>query len=331
MDATANVPASIQAEAKVKALAVLNSDPNCVSYVRPEDLETAMLFIPVVSIIKPHREDFYDAIPGIGVMPKPPLVHLMKEKSGIDIIRTETRKRGEYIWVAHCYGEKRQPDGSMLHDDASYEFDAAKRAELDCINQPDKYKSDIAKRKHLLETAKFGEQRAVTGAQFALIRKLGKISHSWKTSEEAVRGMMVVRIDRNTNGLLADPMMRKAALEMALGATREVYGPEPKQIETTGQSIDAQPAESIQEEENGMSFPEEEPPATAEPTEVDKLKSALLDWNQVIPANLRTQDGAVVRETIAALIKKPDAAVDELKKMIARCEKFNAARKGGTA
>jgi hypothetical protein len=104
----------------------------------------------VVSVIKPVPGDFHEPIPGIGILPKVQLMSLLREKAGVSILRTDTGKRGEYVWTAHAFGEKRQPDGSMLPDDASYEFDAEKRAELDFINQPQKYGSEVAKRKHVL-------------------------------------------------------------------------------------------------------------------------------------------------------------------------------------
>jgi hypothetical protein len=246
MDSTENVPARIQAEAKAKALAILATEPGCISYVRPEDLETAALFIPIVSIIKPTHDDFYDPIPGIGIMAKPPLVNLLREKAGIEILRTETEKRGEYIWHAHVYGQRRQPDGTMIPDDSSYEFDAEKRAELDAINQPTKYGTEIAKRKHLLELAKFGDQRAVTGAQHSLIHKLAHVARSFKTPEELMKGMKVLRIDRNINGIMADPNMREAIINHALGATEQVFGP--KQIKA---QAEASPAPRTGDPETG--------------------------------------------------------------------------------
>jgi hypothetical protein len=122
----------------------------------------------------------------------------------------------------------------MIPDDSSYEFDAEKRAELDAINQPTKYGTEIAKRKHLLELAKFGDQRAVTGAQHSLIHKLAHVARSFKTPEELMKGMKVLRIDRNINGIMADPNMREAIINHALGATEQVFGP--KQIKAQAES-----------------------------------------------------------------------------------------------
>jgi hypothetical protein len=267
-----NLPDFYRKEAKRKAMAVLELGKNCMSYVLPEDLETSLLFVPVVSIIRPTKEDFYDPIPQVGIMAKPPLMNLIKEKAGVEIIRTDTAKRGEFIWIAHAWGEKRQPDGSMITQDASYEFDAEKRSELDCINQPQKYNTDVLKRKHLLETAKFGEQRAVTGAQHALICKLAKCARSFKTPEELMRGMTVVRIDRNTDGILSDPQMREAALRNAMGARDELFGP--RNATPKPDAIEA-PAD---EEKPSDDFADDEIQMTPEQAEYAELRATLQDF-----------------------------------------------------
>lgn len=238
---TSNVPDTIRQEAKQRALKIIEQNPGCASYVRPEDLETQNLFVPVVSIIKPTAEEFHKFIPGIGILPKVPLMNTIAEKAGVNIHRTDTAKRSEYVWTGHSFGDKRMPDGTLRTDDASYEYDVQKRAELDFLKdsekQPDerKYTSEIAKRKYILELCKFAEQKAVTGAQLALIHKLAKIPASFKTAEELTKGMIVCRVDRNVNGIMQDPNMRGAIIQHALGATTDVFGP--KQIE-------AQPAES---------------------------------------------------------------------------------------
>ena len=288
-DITNNIPDVIRQEAKAKALAILNSEPGCISYVRPEDLETAALFIPVVSIIKPTAEDFYPPIPKIGIMAKPPLINLLREKAGIDILRTETEKRGEFVWHAHVHGQKRQPDGTMLADDASYEFDAEKRSELDALNQPDKYRTEIDKRRHLLETAKFGEQRAVTGAQHALIHKLAHCARSFTTPAELMRGMKVLRIDRNVNGIMADPNMREAIIKHALGSTEQVFGP--KQVE-------AQPAAAPRRKID---------PDTGEITEPTPVEEGQADlFHDDIPWE-ETQETKVkrIREQIVSILNDP--------------------------
>jgi hypothetical protein len=331
MDSTENVPARIQAEAKAKALAILATEPNCISYVRPEDLETAALFIPVVSIIKPTADDFYPPIPKVGIMAKPQLVNLLKEKAGINITRTETSKRGDYVYVAHVWGEKRQPDGTMLTEDASYEFDCNTRAELDFIGDPDKYKGDIAKCRHLLELAKFGEQRAVTGAQHSLIHKLAHVARSFQTPEQLMRGMKVLRIDRNVNGIMADPSMLDAVIQHALGATETVFGrkaiegkpPIARTYDEEGERIQA-PAE--QED----MFPELEPAAAPEPSATDKLKETLRGLLEKIPPALVIKQGNV-RELIQQALDRKESTEVELNSWIDRCQQYFQKRKGGAA
>jgi len=283
-DTTNNVPDVIRQEAKAKALAILNSEPGCISYVRPEDLETAALFIPVVSIIKPTAEDFYPPIPKIGIMAKPPLVNLLREKAGIDILRTETEKRGEFIWHAHVFGQKRQPDGTMLSDDANYEFDAEKRSELEVLNHPDKYRTDIDKRRHLLETAKFGEQRAVTGAQHALIHKLAHCARSFTTPQELMRGMKVLRIDRNVNGIMADPNMRGAIIQHALGSTEQVFGPKGLEVQPAAapqRKIDPDSGEITEqapmEEGQADLFHDDIPFEESQESKIKRLREQIID------------------------------------------------------
>jgi hypothetical protein len=341
MDSTENIPARIQAEARDRALKVIEANPDCASYVRPEDLETAALFIPVVSVIKPTKDDFYDPIPQIGIMAKPPLVNLLKEKAGVNILRTDTEKRGEYVYVAHCFGEKRQPDGTMLQGDSSYEFDAAKRAELDAINQPQKYGTDIGKRKHLLETAKFGEQRAVTGAQFSLIHKLAHVARSFKSPEELMRGMIVCRVDRNVNGVLADPGLRQAALGQLLGAKETVFGKAeaPAQIELAPErpaprTVDPQSGEVLPQQQAPQTFelaPDdwEEEPAKAEPPKPDPVAVA----KDQLRGYLKRMMPAKGVAEINAMLDNSEATLQDVSLLIDRCEVYlqKRAEKAGVA
>ncbi len=328
---TANVPESIRIEAKARALAVLGSEPGCVSLIRPEDLETAALFIPVVSIIKPSREDFYDPIPKVGIMAKPPLMNLIREKAGVEITRTDTAKRGEWIWHAHAYGQKRMPDGTMAPDDAAYEFDAEKRAEMDILRKPDDYKTETSKRLHLLEVAKFGEQRAVTGAQHALICKMAKVARAFRTPEELMRGMKVLRIDRNVNGVLADPGMRQAVLGQFLGAKEAVFGPQPAPLgiemkdDAAPRTVDADTGEMVEKPatfDDDLPWEDEKP----EPSALDAAKDALrayLDQNMspkaVLEIRAALNDNAATLPQINSLVDRCAAWIQK------RAEKRGAA------
>jgi hypothetical protein len=327
-----NQAVEIRKQARDRALKIIEQNPGCVSYVRPEDLNTQSLFIPVVSVIKPTREDFYDLIPEIGIMGKPPLVNLIREKAGVEILRTETEKRGEWIWHAHVYGQKRQPDGTMIPGDASYEFDVEKRCKLDFITNPTKYPNDIAKEKHLLKTAKFGEQRAVTGAQHALIHKLAHVARSFKTPEELMRGMIVCRIDRNIDGMLADPEMKKLAMNQAIGVTMEIYGSKkPLAIEADAGSMEPAAQAEAQSEAEAEPVPE---------TDATDLFEDDLPWEQQKPADrLKTLLKSCKKETeeraLAWLAKNPsDAEIEEkIKALNAAIDKTAQAAqaKGATA
>jgi hypothetical protein len=333
-DSTTNVPDVIRQEAKARALKIIESNKGCVSYVVAEDLETAALFIPVVTAIKPVPEDFYDPIPEVGIMMKPPLTNLICEKAGIEILRTETEKRGEYIWHAHVYGQKRQPDGTMLPKDASYEYDVEKRCELDFISdRKGKYTTEIEKRKHILKTAKFGDQRAVTGAQHALIHKFAKIPRSFKTPQELLRGMLVSRVDRNVNGIMQDPQMRQQVIDHALGVTETIYGPA-KQIPRT---VDVATGEMIPQPEAGegeLDFPGLETEAPAAPPEPelsqeDKLKEVLKGYKEKIHPKSKAKNGTF-HEKIDELVANPKTTVEVLNAAIDFCEHY-VQSKGGAA
>ena len=338
MDSTQNVSDVIRQEAKAKALAVLSSEPNCTSMVRPEDLETASLFIPIVTIIKPAVGDFYDPIPNIGIMAKPPLMNLIREKSGIEILRTETSKRGEFIYVGHAYGQKRQQDGTMYPDDASYEYDAEKRAEMDWLKAPSKYPTEASKRLHVLETGKFGEQRAVTGAQHALICKMAKVLRSFRTPDELMRGMKVLRIDRNVNGLLADPEMRRAVIDHAIGAAETVYGPKQIEGQPIPRTVDVQSGEVLTQTDADDKaqlpmFPEAEPEAQPEPelSPEDKLKKILAGYKEKIPAGLvGTRTGKTVHQLIDAVVANKKATASNLSAAIDWCANLLQQREEGS-
>lgn len=335
-NSTVNVPDTIRLEARDRALAVLNSEPNCFSLIRVEDLETAALFIPVVTIIKPAREDFYDPIPRIGIMAKPPLMNLIREKAGVEILRTDTSKRDEHIWVGHAYGQKRGPDGTMVPDDAGYEYNADERAEADILVSPDKYKTDAQKRLHVLEVAKFGEQRAFTGAQHALICKMAKVARAFRTPEELMRGMKILRYDRNVNGVLADPSLRSAALDRMLGATEAVYGKgeATKQLEATAaaapRTVDPESGEVLEptaQKPFELSPDDWEEPTPPKPDPVAEAKDNLRAYlKKMMPPKAFTE--------INAALDNQAATLEQINLLIDRCEAYlqkRAEKQGRTA
>lgn len=315
-DSTVNVPETIRKEARDRALKVIEANKGCISYVRAEDLETAMLFIPIVTAILPVKQEFHEFIPNIGIMPKVPLMNRIREAAGVNITRTDTAQESEEVWVATSYGEKRMPDGTMLQDNAVYEFSAKTRAERDYIKKPDDYKTDIAKRKHLLDLRLFGRSKAETGAQLRLIAKLAKIERSFKTEADLLRGMILWRVDRNVNGVLADPGLRQAALGQMLGATDAVFGPgnsvTPLGIEM---KTEAQTAPAAAEQPAPADDWDEVPAKHPEPDPVDVAKDQLRSYLQ------KAMPAKGVGE-INAMLDNPEATLQDVNLLIDRCEVY---------
>jgi hypothetical protein len=128
-------------------------------------------------------------------------------------------------------GRRMRPDGSwQLSSPCTYEFNWMDRAELDFIATPDKYKSEIAQRKHILELKKFASQRASTGAELMVIRELTGMPTAFKKEElDNAGGKMVfsqivksqalqaaearARVENiRTGGLIADSINNAANL-----------------------------------------------------------------------------------------------------------------------
>jgi hypothetical protein len=341
---TKNVPEAIHQEAKAKALAVIEANKGCALCFRVEDLDTAALFIPRVIAIKPIKEDFHEYIPEMGILPKVPLQSTFLREAGINVTRTETRKEGKYLFVAHAFGEKLAADGTMQQADATYEFDCEARAERDFLkdSQKDKnkqkYATDLEKKKHLNDLLIKARAIAETGAHWRLTRRMASIPASFKTAEELMRGLLVIRIERNVNGVLAMPGMQQAAINHMLGATETVFGP--KQItrtvdEQTGEMLD-QPAAAAEEGQGGL-FPEsaEEKELERKPelTPEEKLKILLKEQMEKIPSDLVIKQGNV-RELIQKTLDKKDATAIEINAWLDRCQQYFQnvqARNGGAS
>ncbi len=261
---TTNVPDVIRQEAKDKALKIIQKTEGAISFVRESELDTQALFVPVVTVIKASEEDFHNIQGGVK-MPKSHYTNQIAEATGVDIVDVRVTKTGEFTWSGHAEGERRQPDGTMRKGSGEYEFDAEKRAEEDFLKDAAKYTSEISKRKHVLELARFGAQRASTGARLALIRYLAGIPTGF-TSENIRKAMIFVRVDRNVNGILQDPNMRQAAIQHALGAGEAVFGPAeaPAGLPASPEArrIEAQPAAEPEGQPEGNGGEGESEPPT---------------------------------------------------------------------
>lgn len=282
-------------------------------FVTEEDLRTHTMFIPEVVVIHAAPDDFHN-ISG-NYMPKGYQTDRIGEASGISFIDSacSTRKESEYVWIGRSQGQKRSPDGtwrkSHVHE---YEFDAEKRSQEDFLNHPDRYSTEILKKKRLLELARFGRQKAGTGAHLKVIRELTGMPISFK-QQEVHKAMVFSRVAVNTDLLLADPEMREAAIKVALGASQQIYGPEKKAIEqkSTYEVVEnGNPETGTTEEKSKVPWNAE----TAEDQEskdmIGELKAGRDKLDDVLPENAKSIIDDVLSQekpdpkTISSLIDK---------------------------
>lgn len=194
-------------------------------FVRPEDLQTQKMFVPEITVLHATPEDFHN-ING-QMMPKSYYADRIGEAAGVSFIAENcgVRKESETVWVGFTQAKKRWPDGtwrtSQVHE---YEFDVEVRAQEDFLGKPDKYKTEVEKEKHRLELKKFARQKAGTGARLKCIRELVGIPISFKPQQMA-KAIVVSRISLNTDEMFSDPNMRQAAIQHAVGAQQQIFGP----------------------------------------------------------------------------------------------------------
>jgi hypothetical protein len=156
---------------------------------------------------------------------------------------------------------------------------------------------------------------------------------SYKSPEELMRGMIVLRIDRNVDGLLRDPQMREAAINLAIGASGQIYGPEKR----------GTPARAAIAQDAGLEIPAEE--VTEPPAD---------DFQDDIPWEEKPEDAAFrklrnfleipqlhpqARELIEVTLADKDATLEAMTQLIERTEAWlekakiprPAGAKGGAA
>ena len=149
-----------------------------------------------------------------------------------------TRKEGPRLWVGRAVGRRRQPDGTWRTAPAEYEWDvdvreAEARARLEHQVRIGKIKADQVEPKlagEVIQMMKFGRARADTGARLRTVRILTGMKTGFSLSE-LQRPFVLARFSVNTEALMADPEMRQALVQQALGGATEVYGPrEPRNV-----------------------------------------------------------------------------------------------------
>jgi hypothetical protein len=323
--------------AKARALAIIKAHTEAVSFVRSEDIDTQGMFLPIVSVIPLAPGDLHQ-LGGGQMMPKKHHVDRMAEAAGVNVISVDVEHPSPYVWVGKAHGIKRMPDGTMREGEGEYSFDAEKYAELDFLKDTkSKYSTDTAKRIHLLEYAKFGHQRASTGARLALIRYFCKCPCSFG-AQDLPKAMIFSRVDLNTDGLLASPDMREAAIAHAVGATRTLFGPvngmvarAERNVTPTAEAIEAPAAEAPARDP----FDDEPEPATApgeqapEQKALAEARARLEEWaaSDLVKAHKRAGPA------VAALLAKPDATLEEYTRLIGLCAELQdwqrAHAKGG--
>jgi pyruvate/2-oxoglutarate dehydrogenase complex dihydrolipoamide acyltransferase (E2) component len=155
-----------------------------------------------------------------------------------------------------------------------------------------------------------------------------------------MRGMTVLRIDRNVDGLLRDPQMRQAAVNLMLGKSAEIYGPGERDVTPAKAQIVA-PAASASEAPEADDFEDAPPPAAAEqppfgapaattPPEdprapLRKQLAAMVD-DRVARARLEAWKGKAsgrsALELINGLLADDEAKLEELQTWLDRCAKL---------
>jgi len=312
--------------AKVRALAILKQHAEAVSFVRTEDLETQGMFLPVVSVIPATPDDFH-RLGGGNCMPRRHQVDRMGEAAGVNVTSVDVEHPSRYVWVGKAHGTKRMPDGSMREGEAEYEFDAETYAELDFgKDQKGRYASELAKRQHLLEYAKFGRQRASTGARLALIRYFCKCPTAFPEGQ-LPRAMAFARVDLNTDGLLQTPEMREAAIAHAVGATTTLFGPGQPTVRNVTPTAASESAEAPLGGESAEPDPFDDPaqPSKQDPTPEQEARATLEEWAQsdVVKGHVKAS------AAVASMLAKQDATLEEMQELAGKCKALAELRTGG--
>lgn len=203
--------------------AVANTSQNPLVLYRPEDLQPQAMFKAIKTLIPVVPSDFHSQPINGQMMPKQHHVNRIADAAGITF-ETVDKVKDDTSWTVTVRAFKRGPDGTMRSADGSYNYDWVERAK------------DGGKRVAL--------QRAETGARLRAIRAVVGIPTAFDR-DNFDRALEVCRIVVDTGSLLADPNMRTAAINHALGAKDSLYGPGERDVTPEREQIEA-PAEKPQ-------------------------------------------------------------------------------------
>ena len=298
-------------------------------FVSEEDLLTQTMFLPQVVVIHSTQDDFHN-VSG-NYMPKGYQTDRIGEAAGVAFTEncgTRTVEvDGHTVYVGFAQGKKRLPDGTWRPSSVcEYEFDPIKRAEEDFLKDTKgNYKTENAKKLHILGLQKFGRQRASTGARLRVIRELTGMPISFKF-DQLQRAMVFSRVAVNTDMFLSDPEMRNAAIKVALGAGKEIYGPSPERKALSegytvenGNEDTEQPAEGFQAPEWGAPAKEETDDERILREMVEDLQIRRKKHDGKLPDNGKAEiDQALAEEhpdpkVLSGLIDRLDAWEESLK------------------
>ncbi|KKL15545.1 hypothetical protein LCGC14_2504540, partial [marine sediment metagenome] len=283
---------------------------------------------PEVVVVRATAEDFHN-ISG-QFAPKGYMTDRIGEAAGIAFI-TEgcgTRKEGEDTYVGSAQGKKRLPDGSWRSSSKSeYEFDVEVRAAEDFAkDRKGLYKTEAAQAKHKLELKKFARQRASTGARLRVIRELTGMPPTVKPAD-IQRAMVFSRVAVNTDQLLADPATRGAAINQAIGAQQEIFGPQERNVTPPIEAL-PEPVEQIQEDTpaNGAVDDFDDISGNiSNPSPLEMARGALEEWMQ----SPVIQDSAKAMAQIKLLLVNENATVEELHALNDKCRAHEERKAGG--
>jgi hypothetical protein len=302
-------------------------------FAAPEDLRTQRMFLPELVVLHATDADFH-SMPRGQYMPKSHHAHRMADAAGVVFTANCGTRPGEreYARIGFAQGKKRLPDGTWRESPVmEYEFDPDVRAEEDFLNDKEarepKYTTDVAKRRHLLELRKFATARASTGAELRVIRYLTGTPCSFSKPDMA-RAMVFSRIALNSDAMLDSPELRDAAIAHALGAEESIFGPKAGPVGERNVTPQATRIAAPEEPDPFADLVTSEPASEkpTEPTPEQIARGKLEEWLQADAIRKHPTAPALIR----GLLEVPDASLESLEKMIARCAALEA-RRGGAA
>jgi len=247
--------------------------------VRPEDLNASPLLKVDLSVVQIDARDVRAGgeTHNIGgqLTPSRSALDKIADATGIDFTQADTRKEGENIWVGKSSGRRKNPDGTWRNATCEYELDLDVRAEEVHKRQSDKAKAE----KEILQLRKFARQRADTGARLRVIRELTGLKTGFAQGE-LDKPFVFARYQINTELIMSDPDMKRAAINQALGTKQEIFGeatvkdvtPEPEQLPDN-----TEPEAEVDDFEDDIpELPEEKNP-------VEELRQWFTDQKERVP------------------------------------------------